>query len=1206
MIDKSSRSNHSFKISSIVPEIQDSILNKLFGSEYVNVRTLLQTTSQIVSNDLQSYEFELRFIDEDYHTSKQTWMNFTEQFNNDITLQNFTDDIIYNYETVIPLNNIHFRSYQKTGVYERKIMINNIVSRSECSNIIPLSIKLSKETSMSPATHLNKYINIQRRQRCSYTFNNPELSNWRIDKTMRFISTNINDKKMHMDIGIDNFQRLKFYDYLDIEFEYIGDFVDLYNSFFKLIETIYKPYEYFNMTYNIIKYVVNATIDINNNSLLSLIPTPTIMTNKVIHSLDINDYLFSYEITGEHVIVAIIGNILKNKITERDISIYTISESNMKHIYGTSNIHPSDKTANHNIINTIKSYTKNLHTNELPFITLFEAEYDGNKYVLLDTLMYCFDNVCNMNLSDRLKYITKFIDIDSGFINSMFKKITMLSNDIKSWSSLSKYTIDADNEHVNGIMCKSKNNSLFTSTIYKIKFGNTPSIDFKLCYISSRNEFYLYTIGYIDQIIKSKSLFNKYSIEHFGYSLLSNINTSKEVYILYVSPFMRNSFLFKPRSNQNVDTSKTNKIMTELYNNPIKYNNSIVKMIRIKDNWIPIDIINDEYARPTTYTEALRIGSIIYDNLNLDAGSNDCDVKLLNDTFVEKKHDKSHINTSNGNINKTTNNIIHTNNTIKKFIINIPNIISNLYNNVYYIINQYIIEKYFNKYKFESALDIFDDNNIYVNALYNIGLIKKLYAVNEKKYILDTYVEKSINKKFNEKIFIEGVKTRNNDINFDLSIIHSSPLKCDDVIDKLNKQYNYIPKSIDVVYYQTNLDNISSLIDIINIRLMCENILSPNGKIIFKLFDGDKILDFLENNYQVKFDVARNNKKRINKGLGIKYVDKLYININVTDDMYTVPNPESIKNINSNIANDKYQYENTTIDIIPQNVNKKLHISYINKFDKEYVKICYDNDEVIVNKPIQYDTIINDYNLGLICYYYYKFNRYDCNNEFKSNKLLSVIQTCNIRNILGINTELYSNVYDRVLDNWYSIYHNVDKLFGSKDYTQNALYDNDIKDGVLIEKYELDEHDISFIRNRVNSKYATAIATKTDLDIEGIFKLSLDMYNLYVIFPSFITNSDKSLLGSYLIRAFNTNSKDEIFKYYTCPDNITNGVYKPKVIFKKEFFSFIFESFKLYDICTPLTQVEIATYISSNREFSQFETVENFLNTLTVFCVERI
>ena len=94
MIDKSSRNNHSFKISSIVPEIQDSILNKLFGSEYVNVRTLLQTTSQIVSNDLQSYEFELRFIDEDYHTSKQTWIIFTEQFNNDITLQNFTDDII--------------------------------------------------------------------------------------------------------------------------------------------------------------------------------------------------------------------------------------------------------------------------------------------------------------------------------------------------------------------------------------------------------------------------------------------------------------------------------------------------------------------------------------------------------------------------------------------------------------------------------------------------------------------------------------------------------------------------------------------------------------------------------------------------------------------------------------------------------------------------------------------------------------------------------------------------------------------------------------------------------------------------------------------------------------------------------------------------------------------------------------------------------
>ena len=108
----------------------------------------------------------------------------------------------------------------------------------------------------------------------------------------------------------------------------------------------------------------------------------------------------------------------------------------------------------------------------------------------------------------------------------------------------------------------------------------------------------------------------------------------------------------------------------------------------------------------------------------------------------------------------------------------------------------------------------------------------------------------------------------------------------------------------------------------------------------------------------------------------------------------------------------------------------------------------------------------------------------------------------------------------------------------------------------------------------------------------------------YVIFPNFITNGDVILIKNYLARIID-NPKEEIFKYYMQP-KINEDVYCKKLIFKKEFFSFIFESFKLYDICVPLTQVEVATFISSNRKFSQIETVENFLNSLTTLCLERI
>ena len=49
-----------------------------------------------------------------------------------------------------------------------------------------------------------------------------------------------------------------------------------------------------------------------------------------------------------------------------------------------------------------------------------------------------------------------------------------------------------------------------------------------------------------------------------------------------------------------------------------------------------------------------------------------------------------------------------------------------------------------------------------------------------------------------------------------------------------------------MIYIQSSLDEIKSFIDLIKIRTLCENILSPNGKIIVKLFDGDKIIDLLE------------------------------------------------------------------------------------------------------------------------------------------------------------------------------------------------------------------------------------------------------------------------------------------------------------------------------------------------------------------------
>ena len=1149
-------------LSKIVPQIQENILNTLFGSEYVNAKTLLQTTSQINSSDSQDYEFEFRFVDENGHTSKQNWINFENEFDQSLTLQSYDDDVIYNYEPFVPLNNIHFRSYRKSNLYERKIMINMVVSRSESKNVLPLNIRLSKETVMSPVKHLNKYINIQRRQRCSYTFNDPKLANWKVDKTIRFFTENPNDKKLSIPLSIDNFTSLKYYDVLDIEFEYVGDFRDLYNSFFFLIEKIYKPYEEYNITYIIIKTIMNMEFK-HDESLLSTIPTPTILTNNTLKTLNFQDYSFSFKLVGEHVIIAVFGDSSKDSSS---FIIYSITESTLKHIHGNLHFLETKPKSQDKIINRLKSYMINYQNDQVPELSLFEAEYSqsNDTYALIDTIMFMSDNVEAQTYPVRQSYISKFLSSKDSFISQHFVENYTFDEEKTSWNYfinfvkndssmfMNDYKYITDIFKTDGIVCKSKNSSLFSSKLYKIKSKVATTIDFKLCYNHIKKLFYLYVIGDVEQVIKSKSLTNKHSIEHFGYSLLSPTST-KDVYILYVSPFMKNSFMFKPRLNWNTDgfsqdiIDKINSLMYQIYTNPLSFNNSTMKMAKAADGWVPISSKN---SNPNTYLESIQIGSLIYDNL---------EEPITSSSLIRTKISSS---------------------------------VRKLMKSLYLLLNQYIIEKYFNKERFNSVLDIFDNDNINVNLLYNVGLVKRVFALNDNKYVLNSYVENAINKQFNGNSFITGIKLRTNDDLFDVNIIHS-PLIREKIVDKLNNQYGYTPKSIDVIYFQRGLDEISSLIDIINLRILCENVLTPNGKIIFKLFDGDKIYDFLMNKEQT---TNRRNQKKIDKTLGITIINESLPPIRETKDEYEVPTPESIKNVDSSIANDEFQYDNTEIEIYKQPRQSRLNVT--TKSDS--IDIKYSTDNITVQKPKQFSDINK---LGLICYYYYKFNRFDSEGKFKSEKIITPIQTRNLSHILSINTELFGNIYDRQLENWYSIYHNVDKLFGSKDYTQNVLYDS-INDGVLIEREYLNDDVLYFIKQRKSIKYSTAIVTKSEID--DIFKLSLpdSEYKLYVIFPNYITNSDIELLKNYLYDSFITSTNTEIFQYYTHP-KINEDEFVNRLLFKKEFISFIFESFKLCDVCSPMTQTEIATFLSSNRKFSQIEYVENFFNSLTTFCVER-
>ena len=1105
------------KLSNILEEIQDNILFKLFGSEYINVKTVLQTMSQVVKSD--GYEFELRYIDNKGQTSKQLFQQFQEQNGKLLELIEYDDDIIYTYQTSAPLSNIRFRSYNKSNVYERKTLINSIVARSEDKDITPLKIKLSKESTMTPCNQLSKYDNIQRRQRCSYRFkhNNsmPYLSNWRIDKTIRLFSKSLNDKKLSLDLDISNFETLTYYDGLDIEFEYIGDYSEILISFFELIKTIYKPYEYFDVEYLIIKQVLSSVIPsdrLSGKNIISCIPTPIMMTNDILQVSSIRDYMITNKYPGKHSLIICFGS-------PSHYVIYSLTENKIINICGDLHLLNIGKINNNDpntIESIIRSFSENKHIDYLPPISCFESMVSDNnsEYILTDCLIYDNELIQSKCLIERKKVIDEFIktfNLSTVFINAKVLKPS-------SWS-------DVLEKRNKSYIAKPLNEPLFDSKVYKITFYEQITINFKVEHVPLKRLFYLYVIGNINQVVEAKTLTNKYSVDHFGYSLINNqsITNNNDVYLLYVSPYIKESYVLRP------EAYSTNPIIKDMYANPMAYNGKIIKMTRANDSnatWQPLSVV--ETDKPDNYLLALKLESLIFDHL--------------------------HINTYNPN---------------KQLLSLKP-----LYDSVYELLDQYTVEKALAVNPPNTVIDIVNEDNGNIPLLYNLGQIDFVYAVSNNKHALTSIIEQTTNKEFNKHVFLDSTKSRSDNKLFSINSVYSS-LQRNDLIFELNRKWNYTPKSIDMIYFEDCYEQIKSLVDVINFRQICDEILNPNGKIVFKIFDGNKVAELIANQKKDSTNESstlsgkrntRRSRRTIDKQtLAIDYIDESKLNTQL------IERTKTISKVFKSLSKEKITTDKNKLII----GNKKYEFPD-----------CYDLDDLIHEQLNSLALIATTYN----------------NNNQSAYHPLNNLQIQNLKKILGINVELYVNAFNRTLDNFYSVYHEVDKLVGSLGNINEIIKSNiTINNGVIVQLEHLTQQQIDYLTNRSKLPYSTVIITNDELTIGT--KLS---DNMYVLFPCFVDKDDISALIQYINKyVINNEDNETVFKLYNHP-KMSSCNYSPRIMFNIEFMKFIYEKFKLVDVCNPLTKNEIATYIATNRQFSNFEVVEQYLNCYTVITAERI
>ena len=350
---------------------------------------------------------------------------------------------------------------------------------------------------------------------------------------------------------------------------------------------------------------------------------------------------------------------------------------------------------------------------------------------------------------------------------------------------------------------------------------------------------------------------------------------------------------------------------------------------------------------------------------------------------------------------------------------------------------------------------------------------------------------------------------------------------------------------------------------------------------MFKIFDGSKVSEIIENK-SVSTTTRKPKRKHNNeRTLAIEYVND------------TLLQPSTIQRTKTTSK----IYQNS----LKENNMDKLTITTTNNNE---LQLKSGKTNLIIPFSSIYDLSTMNHEqlntLSIVALYYNSSNQ-STNNE----RVLTIKQIKNLQKILGVNVEIYTNAFDRVLDKFYSTNHIVDKLIGSIDDATKIIDSlTPINDGIIIDKPKLSKQDLLYINSRMNSLYSTVVITKTEIDdIQTFYELNND-YKCYIIYPSYVSSEDRNILINYIDDTMQENVVDT-FKVYTHP-KFSSCEFVPRMIFNLEFLNLLYESFKLSDIVNPLTQNEIATYIAANRQFMSISTVEQYLNAYTIITAERI
>ena len=491
MLAKSSVNNLSTKLNSKIQineemlskmtvEAQKAILHSIFGPDDNKVKILLDT----LSLNYSECEFEVRVTDEfnqyGYHTSAQYWDIIPQS---ELVFQSYSDDIVVTYATSINIPDIKFRqtySYddwnnkscsrfsfvhpfeKKTRITSYKSPFDNTTLKKKQTqrDVTPIAVKLATEEVISEVNTDNFTIdNYERRQRCSYRFANPDLAHWRLDKTVRFITKDHNDKRLFTRLDKENAINPTVYDCLDFEIEYVGltdeliqdsnsitrmskqgKMYDVIYSFFKLVEVLNPNIISFNIDY----FIIQSILQFDPMKLLT--KNDILCWNTMIKN-NSSDYVVRYELEKyDKVVVFIINDsiyILSRDFHCKacDVGTYDSRMDNKSSVTSTfKKLYEPIKCFDTNSLAKLMLKFQYIYCTKSFYMTVLECCKIGDDYLVDDVFMI------KSNCLNQVPYLNR-LNLASDYVNNSTNKYVVEHMFMMPTINVVDHTADMDADH---------------------------------------------------------------------------------------------------------------------------------------------------------------------------------------------------------------------------------------------------------------------------------------------------------------------------------------------------------------------------------------------------------------------------------------------------------------------------------------------------------------------------------------------------------------------------------------------------------------------------------------------------------------------------------------------------------------------------------------------------------------------------------------